>query len=368
MEEKNSVKLTVKFSGRSIPISISSNSTIKDLKSLLQPLTNVLPRGQKLIFKGTVLDDAKTVAQSALTNGARIMLIASQGLHQGDGPILEDAKPRPISRANVTNDKTVNPKAEVSIEKFHLDRWKLTGIIPLAESNLKLLPNEVWACGLSTRVLDVSNNHIQEIPTKISCLSSMQKLILNGNDLSDDSIQWKALCTLKHLTQLFLSQNLLSALPSELGALRSLRQLHVSNNKLNCLPVEIGLLTQLEVLKANNNRICTLPTSIGDCISLFEVDLSYNLLTDLPESFGNLRKLKTLQLGNNGLKSLPPTLFKMCLQLSTLDLHNTEITMDMLRRFEGWECFDDRRRLKLQKQLDFRVAGSDGFDEGADIF
>lgn len=37
---------------RSIPISIAKDTTIKDLKSHLQPLTNVLPRGQKLIFKG----------------------------------------------------------------------------------------------------------------------------------------------------------------------------------------------------------------------------------------------------------------------------------------------------------------------------
>ena len=46
------ITINVKFSGVSIPISISPNSTIKDLKSLLLPSTNVLPRGQKLIFKG----------------------------------------------------------------------------------------------------------------------------------------------------------------------------------------------------------------------------------------------------------------------------------------------------------------------------
>ncbi|XP_015579324.1 plant intracellular Ras-group-related LRR protein 8 isoform X2 [Ricinus communis] len=308
----NTINITVKFSGRSIPISVSLNSTVRDLKCLLQPLTNVLPRGQKLICKGRVLTDTMTLMQSELTNGVKIMLVASQGLHQG------------------------------------------------------VIPDEVWACGILTRVLDVSNNCIQDIPTKISSLSSMQKLILNGNGMSDESIQWEGFTFLKHLTILSLNRNHLSILPSELGALSSLRQLHVSNNKLNCLPVEIGLLTQLEILRANNNRICSLPASIGNCKSLVEVDLSSNLLIDLPESFGNLHNLKAVQLGNNGLKSLPSTLFKMCLQLSTLDLHNTEITTDMLRQFEGWEAFDDRRRLKHQKQLDFRVVGSAEFDEGAD--
>ena len=47
-----SIAINVKFTGKSIPITIPCDSTVKDLKSLLQPLTNVLPRGQKLIFKG----------------------------------------------------------------------------------------------------------------------------------------------------------------------------------------------------------------------------------------------------------------------------------------------------------------------------
>lgn len=46
------ITVNVRFSGRSIPVEISDESTVKHLKSLLQPLTNVLSRGQKLIFKG----------------------------------------------------------------------------------------------------------------------------------------------------------------------------------------------------------------------------------------------------------------------------------------------------------------------------
>ena len=42
--------------------------------------------------------------------------------------------------------------------------------------------------------------------------------------------------------------------------------------------------------------------------------------------------MQALHLSNNGMKSLPSKLFKTCLQLSTLDLHNTEITIDILRQ------------------------------------
>ncbi|XP_077234481.1 LRR repeats and ubiquitin-like domain-containing protein At2g30105 [Tasmannia lanceolata] len=83
---------------------------------------------------------------------------------------------------------------------------------------------------------------------------------------------------------------------------------------------------------------------------------------------GNCSSLiETLHLRNNGMKSFPSTLFKMCSQLSTLDLHGTEITMDLLRQFEGWEDFDEQRRSKHQKQLDFSVGCSSGFDEGAQM-
>ncbi|KAF8397228.1 hypothetical protein HHK36_016138 [Tetracentron sinense] len=374
----------VKFSGRSIPISLSPDSTVGDLKSLLQPLTNVLPRGQKLIFKGKVLVDATSLKSSEVTNGSKLMLMASQGLHQGDGPITKEAS-KPVNFRKI-HDKI---KEAPPVDKSRSERWKLTGIIALSESHLKVIPDEVWACGPSVRVLDIKNNYLREVPAKIGSLSSMQKLFLSANDILDDCISWEGVTSLKSLTVLSVSQNHLTTLPSALGTLTSLRELHVSYNKLTCLPVEIQLLTQLQVLKASNNRISSVPSSIGNCISLIEVDLSSNLLVELPHTFGNLQYLKkkflhwikrkassytgmglamvqTLHLDNNGLKSLPSTLFKMCSQLSTLDLHGTEITMDLLRQFEGWNDFDERRRLKHQKQLDFRVGSSAKFDEGAD--
>ncbi|XVF46210.1 hypothetical protein PTKIN_Ptkin03bG0009000 [Pterospermum kingtungense] len=364
-ESSVDINITVKFSGRSIPVSIANNSTIKDLKSHLQTLTNVLPRGQKLIFKGKLLVDAMTLKESEVMNGAKLMLMASQGLHQGGGPILKEAQTRPISRTQ--NDyKKPDARIEISMDKNCLERWKATGVVALADCNLKAIPDEVWDCGSSARVLDVNNNSIRDVPSKISCLNSIQKLFLNANGISDEAIHWEGLTSLKHLTVLSISHNNLTSLPSAIGSLTSLRQLFVAYNRLTSLPNEIRFLTQLEVLKVNNNRITTVPACIGECKSLIEVELSANLLSELPETFGNLLNLKALYLSNNGLKCLPSTLFMECLQLSTLDLHNTEITMDALRQIEGWEDFDERRRSKHQKQLDFRVTSSAAFDEGAD--
>ncbi|KAJ4901923.1 hypothetical protein Rs2_15874 [Raphanus sativus] len=335
---ESTIKLTIKFGGRSIPLSVSPDATTKDLKSLLQPITNVLV-------------ETSTLKQSLVGDGAKIMLMASQGLHQGEGPVLKEASTRPISRTTV--DQT---KPGLHVDKNRTDRWKSTGEIP----------EEVWECGSAARVLHIRENFIREVPARISSFVPIQELFLQGNGLCDESIQWEGIASLKCLMLLSLSHNNLTVVPSEVGSLTSLRQLDVTNNRLTRLPNEIGLLTQLEILKANNNRITSLPESIGDCSFLMEVDLSANMISELPETVKKLRKLKTLELNNTRLTTLPSVLFKMCLLLSTLGLHNTEITVESLRQLEGWGEFDERRRTKHQKQIDFRVVGSGQFDEGAD--
>ncbi|WCJ34796.1 LRR repeats and ubiquitin-like domain-containing protein At2g30105 [Euphorbia peplus] len=360
------INLTVKFGGRSYPFSLSPNTLIKDLKLLLQSRTNVLPRGQKLISKGKLLVDGMTLEQSELKNGAKIMLMASQGLHLGEGPVLKEAKTRQISRSTVT-DYPASQETEFYIDEKCLGKWKATGVIALSECKLKKIPDEVWLCGSSVRVFNASDNNLQDLPENIGYFTSLKKLYLDRNDLSTESIQWRGLMKIENLTVLSLSHNHLTTLPSELGRLAFLTHLDVSNNKLKSIPDEIGSAWRLEVLKANNNRISTVSSAIGCCSYLVEVDLSANHLTELPGSLELLLNLKALYLSNNGLTSLPSTLFKKCLRLSTLDLHNTEITMDSLRQCEGWEAFDERRCAKQQKKLDYRVVNSAEFDEGADI-
>ncbi|WVY95228.1 hypothetical protein V8G54_034316 [Vigna mungo] len=355
------ITVNVKFNGVNIPVSISPNSTIKDLKSLLLPSTNVLPRGQKLIFKGKVLEDPVTLTASNLTNGSKLMLVASQGLYQGDGPILKKAHVVPKSR----KESSSNDVKKIPV-KNRMERWKATGVVALSESNLEAIPEEVWVCGSSARVLDCKNNSIKSVPVEIARLTSLEKLFMDSNEIEDESIKWEGLTSLKHITVLTLNYNNLTSLPSALGSLTSLKELHVSNNKLGGFPDEIGNLTKLEVLQANNNRISIISDTIGNCHSLVEVDFSSNFLSELPETFSSLNNLKALYLSNNAMKSLPSKLFKTCFQLSTLDLHNTEITIDLLRQFEGWDNFDERRRSKHQKQIDFRVGVSRDFDEGAD--
>ncbi|KAK9124594.1 hypothetical protein Sjap_014196 [Stephania japonica] len=360
------LKMNVKFSGRLIPIAISADATVSDLKSLLQPLTNVLIRGQRLIFKGKVLKDEMTLKSSEISSGCKIMLVASQGLHQGDGPIINEGSE--VSRATRPPQRRIaaEPVREPPRKQFMLEHWKRTGVVPLQVLQLELIPSEVWTCGTSARVLDLSMNRLREIPAQIGDLRSLQKLYLNANELEDSCICWEAIASLNGLKILSLDKNYLTTLPSSLGGLTNLKELHLARNQLSSLPIEIGFLSQLQILKANSNRLTSIPSSVGDCNSLAELDLASNLLSELPETLGNLQNLKTLHLTNNGLKSVPSTLLKKCSELATLVLHGTEITEDVLRRMEGWEEFDKRRQSKHQKQIDFGVGLSSGFDACAD--
>jgi len=207
---------------------------------------------------------------------------------------------------------------------------------------------------------------LQEVPLEIGNLTNLRKLRLSMNNLTDNGLKWEGLVSLKFLTILVLNCNRLTHVPPGIGLLTCLKQLNLSHNNIVHLPEEIGQLRQLEILWMNNNRLRTLPSTVGDCCSLLEADFSSNLLGELPSTLGNLANLKILQLANNGLKSFPPEILKGCSQLFTLHLHGNEITIEGLREVEGWSEYDERRRSKNNKQIEFGVMSSSGFDEGAD--
>ncbi|KAH9309271.1 hypothetical protein KI387_037182, partial [Taxus chinensis] len=168
------------------------------------------------------------------------------------GPIKKDS-PLPVSRKRLEVNPTRKPNLEKATEITRLQRWKATGVISLSESGLEVIPEDVFVVGVSTRVLDIGNNCLQEVPVEIGSLRNLQKLRLTANDLSDDRLKWQGLVSLKCLTVLALHCNRLSQLPPEIGMLTSLKQLNLAHNNLANVPEEIGQLGQLEILKLNNN-------------------------------------------------------------------------------------------------------------------
>lgn len=74
------LQLNIKHGPKEHPVTVSANSTVLALKQQLESLTGVFVRNQKLIFKGKVLDDAATLEASKIGKGAKLMLLATEGL------------------------------------------------------------------------------------------------------------------------------------------------------------------------------------------------------------------------------------------------------------------------------------------------
>lgn len=82
-----------------------------------------------------------------------------------------------------------------------------------------------------------------------------------------------------HLTSLYLNDNSLSRLPTDIGRLSNLRVLDLSCNKLRSLPAELGELIFLRELLLNNNSLRTLPYELGKLFQLQILGLTGNPLS-----------------------------------------------------------------------------------------
>ncbi|GAB2270076.1 Plant intracellular Ras-group- LRR protein 7 [Dionaea muscipula] len=244
-------------------------------------------------------------------------------------------------------------------------RWRSTGIVALRDSKLKTFPDEILDLDRAVRTVDLTNNRIVDVPTEISKLINMQRLILADNLIQRLPMNLGKLQSLKTMT---LDGNRITDLPDELGQLIRLERLSISGNLLAYLPETIGSLRNLQLLNVSNNQLKSLPESIGSCFSLEELQANDNSIGDLPSSICNLIHLKSLCLNNNNVKEIPTNMLKECKALQNISLHNNPISMDHFQQLEGFQEFEARRKKKFDKQIDSNVMiSSNGLDEGVDL-
>jgi CCR4-NOT transcription complex subunit 6 len=70
------------------------------------------------------------------------------------------------------------------------------------------------------------------------------------------------------LTKLFLNNNRLQVIPSEVGQLRNLVHLDLSMNSISVLPPEMGMLVNLKALLLVDNQIDVIPYELGNLFAL----------------------------------------------------------------------------------------------------
>ena len=105
----------------------------------------------------------------------------------------------------------------------------------------------------------LSNNMLSKIPKKIVYLSNLRVLNLNNNLISTIP---SYLSELKNLEELYLNKNVIKRIPSLIEQLSNLKILELSNNHINELPIEFGLLKNLENLSIDNNEFIEIPCTL----------------------------------------------------------------------------------------------------------
>ncbi|KAL6525346.1 hypothetical protein OROHE_015653 [Orobanche hederae] len=192
----------------------------------------------------------------------------------------------------------------------------------------------------------------------------LYKMVLESpkdNGFSGSFCSWRGLvCDGKkdHVRELVVSGLGLSGpIPdSTIGKLINLEKLDLSNNKITALPSDFWDLGSLNILNLSHNQISgSLSTNIVNFGHLQSLDLSFNNFSgSIPEGISSLTSLRILNLSSNGFDSTIPFGISRCKSLVSLDLSDNNLVGSLPRGFG-----DALPRLKFLNLADNEISGRD---------
>ncbi|KAM5235855.1 leucine-rich repeat protein 1 [Ctenodactylus gundi] len=272
-------------------------------------------RGSRYELKGNVerfftrfVDDGKATVRlkdppvdvclsKANSSNLKSFLSAVRLAHQGGNISASLAALTPVKASEFENFKTkmvITSKKDYPLSKnfpYSLEHLQAS-YCGLVRVDMRIL------CLKNLKKLDLSHNHIKQLPATIGDLVHLQELNLSDNHLKLFSV---ALCqsTLqKSLQSLDLSKNKIRVLPQQFCQLRKLTDLKLDDNELIQFPFKIGQLTNLRFLSASRNKLSCLPSEFRH-LSLEYLDLFGN-------TFEKPKVLPVIKL------QLPLTLLESC--------------------------------------------------------
>ncbi|KAE9554740.1 hypothetical protein FO519_002068 [Halicephalobus sp. NKZ332] len=190
--------------------------------------------------------------------------------------------------------------------------------------------------------LSITDNSLTALPSDIDKLINLKSLDARECELR---ILPPSIVNLRNLQRLDLGANALTELPQGLGGLENLRELDLEENTLTGLPDDLLECKNLESLVLCNNSLPELPRDIGRLTKLIELNVNDNELTSLPSSIRHLTSLKTLKLNQNSIEELPQSIGSLSALKELYLFHNAlkalPVNIGHLRNLEFLDVCDN---------------------------
>lgn len=166
-----------------------------------------------------------------------------------------------------------------------LQNGSLLGIKRLKLScDLTDFPEEIYALADSLEILDLSQNKLSALPSDFSKLYKLKIF--------------------------FASDNLFETFPEVLAECENLEMIGFKANIIKYIP-ENSFPKKLRWLILTNNKITKIPFSIGQCSYLQKCMLAGNFLTELPVEMSNCTNIELLRISANRFNKIPEWIFKL---------------------------------------------------------
>ncbi|CAG9855780.1 unnamed protein product [Phyllotreta striolata] len=194
----------------------------------------------------------------------------------------------------------------------------------LHHNHLPSLPDILFKFS-NTRVLDISNTGIEELPDVFQFFPNITSFIAKNNFLTCKSLpsSFSKSTTLKELN---LSGNRLVNFPEQILEFTNLKFLYLGGNGMLEISKNIWRLQHLQMLSFGGNKLTEVPSTLGLLEHLQALVLCDNELENLPANIANLHKLKSLFLHKNKLRTLPPEIVALK-NLSELSLRDNPLVV-----------------------------------------
>lgn len=225
-----------------------------------------------------------------------------------------------------------------------------TGRLLLAGAKLGAVPAQVWLLQ-DLRMLDLSHNHLPMLTSQIGTLQKLKTLKLSYNSLTSLPVE---IYHLKELRTLVVDHNKLSDLSAVLPT-ENLKDIDLSFNEFTG---EVGHPTlaipkSAVTVNLSNNKITKLGEAFGFeiLVHVEELNLDNNTIEVLPEEMRFMKRLTCLKIRNNKLASIPSAVLKET-RLNRMHLEGNLITLERFQDTDGFEDFMERRRLRIEREID----------------